>query len=103
MTGHIKNFTTWCIGTDYLKSLSQDQQDILFKTAEEAGLYNNDLQEKANGDYRQKLEDDGVEFTELTDEQLKQWIEAGKSFYDKGSEFGWSDGLYETTQKAMGK
>lgn len=103
MTGHIKNFTTWCIGTDYLKSLSQDQQDILFKTAEEAGLYNNDLQEKANGDYRQKLEDAGVEFTELTDEQLKQWIEAGKSFYDKGSEFGWSDGLYETTQKAMGK
>ena len=28
MTGHILNFTTWCIGTDYLNTLTQEQQDL---------------------------------------------------------------------------
>ena len=60
MTGHILNFTTWCIGTDYLNTLTQEQQDLLFKKCEEAGLYNNEKQEAANDDYRKKLEDAGV-------------------------------------------
>ena len=62
MTGHILNFTTWCIGTDYLNTLTQEQQDLLFKTCEEAGLYNNEKQEAANDDYRKKLEDAGADF-----------------------------------------
>ncbi len=103
MTGHIKNFTTWCIGTDFLNTLSQEQKDLLFTTGEEAGLYNNELQEAANDGYAQKLIDASVEITELTEEQLSEWKKAGESFYTKGSTFGWTDGLYETTQKAMGK
>ncbi len=103
MTGHIKNFTTWCIGTDFLNSLTDEQKEILFTTGEEAGLYNNELQEAANEDYAQKMIDAGVEITELTPEQIAEWKEAGKSFYEMGSTFGWSDGLYETTQAAMGK
>lgn len=51
----------------------------------------------------QKMTDAGVEITELTDEQVAEWKEAGQSFYEMGSTFGWSDGLYETTQAAMGK
>ena len=101
MTGHILNFTTWCIGTDYLNTLTQEQQDLLFKTCEEAGLYNNEKQEAANVDYRKKLEDAGVTFTELTDEERAQWKEASLSFYEKGSQFGWSDGLYDTVKAAI--
>ena len=101
MTGHILNFTTWCIGTDYLNTLTQEQQDLLFKTCEEAGLYNNEKQEAANEDYRKKLEDAGVTFTELTDEERAQWKEASLSFYEKGSQFGWSDGLYDTVKAAI--
>ena len=101
MTGHILNFTTWCIGTDYLNTLTQEQQDLLFKTCEEAGLYNNEKQEAANDDYRKKLEDAGVTFTELTDEERAQWKEASLSFYEKGSQFGWSDGLYDTVKAAI--
>lgn len=103
MTGHIKNFTTWCIGTSYLNTLTPEQQELLVKTGEEAGLYNNELQEAASDDYAQKLKDAGVEITELTEAQVSEWKEAARSFYDMGSTFGWSDGLYETTQAAMGK
>ena len=101
MTGHILNFTTWCIGTDYLNTLTEEQQELLFKTCEEAGLYNNEQVEAANSDYRQKLEDAGVTFTELTDEQRAEWKEASLSFYEKGSQFGWSDGLYDTVKSAI--
>ena len=29
MTGHIKNFTTWCAGTDWFTSLTEDQQALM--------------------------------------------------------------------------
>ena len=101
MTGHILNFTTWCIGTDYLNTLTPEQQELLYKTGEEAGLYNNEQQAAANDDYRKKLEEAGVTFTELTDEERALWKEASLSFYEKGSQFGWSDGLYDTVKAAM--
>ena len=41
--------------------------------------YNNEKQEAANDDYRKKLEDAGVTFTELTDEERAQWKEASLS------------------------
>ena len=103
MTGHIKNFTTWCIGTDFLNTLSAEQQELLYSTAEEAGLYNNELQEQADEEYRQMLVDAGVEITELTDDQLAEWKEAAQPFYEMGDTFGWSEGLYDTVQAAMGK
>ncbi len=103
MTGHIKNFTTWCIGTSFLNTLTPEQQELLKATGEEAGLYNNDLQTAANDEYAQMLTDAGVEIIELTEDQVSEWKAAGESFYELGSSFGWSDGLYETTQAAMGK
>ena len=101
MTGHILNFTTWCIGTDYLNTLTPEQQELLYKTGEEAGLYNNEQQAAANNDYRKKLEEAGVTFTELTEEDRALWKEASLSFYKKGSQFGWSDGLYDTVRAAV--
>lgn len=101
MTGHILNFTTWCIGTDYLNTLTPEQQELLYKTGEEAGLYNNEQQAMANDEYRKLLEDAGVTFTELTDEERAQWKEASLSFYEKGSQFGWSEGLYDTVKAAV--
>lgn len=103
LTAHIRNFTTWIIGTDYFNALSPEHQEILLSTAEEAGLYNNGLQETAVDEYKQKLISAGVTVTEMTEENIIAWKEAAKSFYDLGKKFGWSENLYETTQKAMGK
>ena len=82
-------------------SVTDEQKQILSECADEAGLYNNEKQEAANEDYRKKLEDAGVTFTELTDEERAQWKEASLSFYEKGSQFGWSDGLYDTVKAAI--
>lgn len=103
MTGHIKNFTTWCAGSDWFNSLTAEQQDLLVATGNEAGLYNNELQEAAIDGYKQKMIEAGVEITELTDDQMAEWQAAATSFYDLGAEFGWSEGLYATVKAAMGK
>lgn len=103
LTGHIKNFTTWVAGTTFLDTLTPEQRELLMSTAEEAGIHNNELQAEADEEYKQLMEDAGVTVTELTDEQLAQWRDAGRSFYELGDEFGWSEGLYETTQEAMGR
>lgn len=103
MTGHIKNFTTWCIGTDFLATLTPEQQELLFSTGEEAGLHNNELQQAANDGYAQQMRDAGVEITDLSAEQISEWKAAAASFYEMGSTFGWSENLYETTQAAMSK
>ena len=103
MTSHIKNFTTWVCGSDFFGTLTPEQQELLVSTAEEAGLYNNELQAEADDEYMQKLLDAGVTVTEMTDENLAAWKEKAQAFYEKGDQFGWSDGLYETARAAMGK
>lgn len=103
LTSHIKNFTTWVCGSDFFGTLTPEQQELLIATAEEAGVYNNTLQEAAVDEYMQKLVDAGVTVTEMTDENLAAWKEKAQAFYEKGDQFGWSEGLYETTRKAMGK
>lgn len=102
LDGHVKNFTTWVCSADFFNSLTKEQQELLVSTGEEAGLYNNDLQETAEADYLQKMKDEGVTVTELTDETRAQFKEAAKPFYELESKFGWSEGLYDTVREAMG-
>ena len=50
LDGHVKNFTTLVCGEKFWTSLTKEQQDMLVSTCEEAGLYNNELQKKAEQD-----------------------------------------------------
>lgn len=102
LDGHVKNFTTWVCSADFFDSLTKEQQDLLVSTGEEAGLYNNGLQVKAEADYLQKMEDEGVTITELTDKTRTEFKEAAQPFYEREAQFGWSKGLYDTVRKAMG-
>lgn len=102
LDGHVKNFTTWVCSADFFSGLTKEQQELLVSTGNEAGLYNNDLQASSEGEYLQKMKDEGVTVTEVSDEVLAQFKAAAAPFYEKGSTFGWSDGLYETVRKAMG-
>lgn len=102
LDGHVKNFTTWVTGTMLFDSLTPEQQELLVSTAEEAGLYNNDLVADVEAKDLQEMKDGGVTVTELTAENLAKFKEASQAFYEKGSTFGWSDGLYDTVLKAMG-
>ena len=56
----------------------------------------------ADADYLQKMKDEGVTVVDPSEDVLKAFKEKAQPFYDLGSEFGWSDGLYDTVKKAMG-
>jgi len=102
LDGHVKNFTTWVSGTIFFDSLTPEQQELLVSTGEEAGIYNNGLVDESTDEYLQLMIDEGVTVTEVTPDNMKKFIEASESFYEKGDAFGWSEGLYETVKKAMG-
>ena len=102
MDGHVKNFTTWVASADFFNTLTAEQQEIFVSAGEEAGIYNNEVQAAAESEYMKKMVAEGVTVTEVTEENMAKFKEASKSFYELGSKFGWSEGLFETVQAAMG-
>ena len=102
LDGHVKNFTTWVVSADWFNSLTEEQQTWLLETAEEAGEYNNEVQQAADAEYLQKMKDEGVTVVEPSEEVLAGFKEKAQPFYEMGADFGWSDGLYDTVKKAMG-
>lgn len=98
---HILAASMWICGEGFYSSLTEEDQKILSECADEAGLYNNELQDAAEEEARKMLEDADVEITTLTEEQKAAWVEAGQKFYGEASEqLGWSEGLYDTVKAA---
>ena len=103
LDGHVKNFTTLVMSNDLFNSLTPEQQEILVSTCEEAGVYNNELQQQSEQEYLQKMKDEGVTVVEPAEEVLEGFRQKAQPFYEQGKLFGWSDGLYKTVCEAMGK
>ncbi|MCD8364078.1 MAG: C4-dicarboxylate TRAP transporter substrate-binding protein [Lachnospiraceae bacterium] len=102
LDGHVLNSTTWVMSTDVFNSLTEEQQELLISTGEEAGLYNNTLLEESEDEYLQLMIDEGVTVVEPSEEVLEGFKEKAEAIWDYADEFGWSDGLYETVKEAMG-
>lgn len=102
LSGHVLNFTTWVCSDVWFDSLTEEQQTWLVETAQEAGVYNNELTEASEAEYLQMMEDEGVIVEDPSQEVLDGFREKSLSFYEQGDLFGWSDGLYETVRQAMG-
>ncbi len=102
LDGHVKNFTTWVVSADWFNSLTEEQQNWLVETAQEAGEYNNQVLQEAEQEYLQLMVDEGVTVVDPSEEVLEGFREKAASFYEMGDRFGWSDGLYDTVRKAMG-
>ena len=103
MDGHVLNFTNWVCSSMWFDGLTPEQQEALIETGKEAGVYNNQLQAEADDYYKGLMIEEGVTVVEPTEEVLQGFRDKAKAFYDLGSTFGWSDGLYETVCAAMGK
>ena len=103
MDGHVLNFTNWVCSSMWFDGLTPEQQEALIETGKEAGVYNNELQAEADEYYKGLMIDEGVTVVEPTEEVLEGFREKAKAFYELGSTFGWSDGLYDTVCAAMGK
>lgn len=103
LDGHVLNFTTWVCSADWFNSLTEEQQGWLVETGKEAGIFNNEVVDQEESNYLQMMKDEGVTVVEPTEEVLNGFREKAKAFYEMGSTFGWSDGLYDTVCAAMGK
>ncbi|MDR3258979.1 MAG: C4-dicarboxylate TRAP transporter substrate-binding protein [Fusobacteriaceae bacterium] len=98
LDAHVKNFTTLICGTIFFNTLTQEQQKVLFETGEEAGIFNNKLQENLTKEMLDKFKAEGVEIIEV---DIAKFKEKAKGFYEL-PEFTskWSKGLVEATDKA---
>lgn len=101
LDGHVLNFTTWICGTSFFNKLTPEQQKLLVSAAEEAGIFNNKLKETSDSEYLEKMKKEGVKVTEMTPESKAAFRKAAESFYSKGKQLGWSDGLYKRVKDAM--
>lgn len=96
---HVYNMAIWVCGSDMFNNLTEEQQKWLIESADQAGLYNNELQDKNAEEIRNALVNDyGVAFHECTKEDKESLISMCEPFYANGSAYGWSDGLYEKIQ-----
>lgn len=99
LDGHVKNFTTWVCGEDFFNSLTAEQQKILKETGDEAGIYNNEIQDKIAAETIEKLKSEGVEIIDINIDEFK---EKAMSFYEMPEITKmWSDNLYKTVKEAM--
>ena len=98
LDAHVKNFTTWLCGTTFFNSLTAEQQNILTQTGDEAGVFNNRLQENLTDETLAKFRAEGVEIIEIN---IVPFQNQAKQFYslpDFTSK--WSQGLYDTVSRA---
>ena len=85
----------------WFDSLTEEQQKALVETGHEAGVYNNELQSKANDYYLDLMKKEGVTVVEPDESVLEGFRTKAQDFYKEGALFKWSDGLYERVKEAM--
>lgn len=104
LDGHVLNFATWCTGTEFYNTLTDEQKEWLKKAGEEAGLYSQEQAEETDTAALEALKKAGVKVKELTAEEKQEFVKASMSFYeDSEITKNWSDDLYNTVRAAMGK
>jgi TRAP-type C4-dicarboxylate transport system substrate-binding protein len=101
LDAHVKNFTTWLCGTTFFNSLPPEQRQILVETGDQAGIFNNNLQNKLNEETLTKLRVEGVEVIQI---DMAAFQNQAKGFYSLPDFTSrWSPGLFDTVNRAMGK
>jgi tripartite ATP-independent transporter DctP family solute receptor len=98
LDGHVKNFTTWVCGMQFFNSLTAEQQKILIECGDEAGLYNNQLQNQQSEETIAKLKAEGVEIINV---DVAAFQAKARGFYDMPEiKAMFSPGLYDAVSKA---
>jgi tripartite ATP-independent transporter DctP family solute receptor len=102
LDGHILNATTWICGTKFWNSLTPAQQEFLKTTGDEAGLFNNQMQNDAVAKTVAAMKAEGVTIYEPTPAVKEEFRKAAEPFYSL-PEFAskWSPNLYNTVKAAM--
>ncbi|WP_345243155.1 TRAP transporter substrate-binding protein [Pontibacillus salipaludis] len=71
-THHIYSPFVFLMSKTFFDNLSEENQKIVKEAAEEAGKYERKLNREANEKYLKDLQEEGMEFTEITDEAREE-------------------------------
>lgn len=100
LDAHVRNFTTWLTAEATFQSLTPEQRDLIQSTGDEAGLFNNELQDQTYDEALASMIDGGVE---ILDVDLDAFRDKAQSFYEMPEIVKmWTPGLYDTVREAMG-
>jgi TRAP-type transport system periplasmic protein len=95
LDGHIKNITTFVVGSKFYDRLTAEQQKILVDSANEAGLYNNSIQVAKEKEAMQHLSAAGVTIYTPTSQEKADFQKAAEKFYSYPEiSARWAPGLY---------
>ncbi|MBF0707824.1 TRAP transporter substrate-binding protein [Alkalihalobacillus hwajinpoensis] len=75
-THHIYSPFVFLMSKSFYDGLTEDQQKIMKEAAVEAGKYERKLNREANDKYLQSLQDEGMEYTEITPEAREEMVKA---------------------------
>ncbi|SDM34171.1 DctP family TRAP transporter solute-binding subunit [Halarsenatibacter silvermanii] len=86
-TGHIYNPLVFMISEEFYNELPSDLQDVVIKSAEEAGIYQRELKRNMHEAAKEDLQDrDDTEVTVLTEEAREGFREAVEPVYENYEE-----------------
>ncbi|MCH4824738.1 MAG: DctP family TRAP transporter solute-binding subunit [Planococcus sp. (in: firmicutes)] len=83
LTGHVYAATALLINNDVYNDLPEDLQEIMTEAAEEFRTEQRILAQQQDGEFLDKLKEEGMQVNDLTDEQRNEFREAAKSVYTK--------------------
>ncbi|RDW22149.1 ABC transporter substrate-binding protein [Oceanobacillus arenosus] len=85
-THHIYTPFVFLVSKPFFDGLPAEYQEIVRSAAVEAGQYQREINREANEEYKQGLIDEGVEFTEMSEEAIAEMRDAVKPVVEEFSE-----------------
>ena len=101
LDGHVYNVTNLVVGVDFWNSLTPEQQKWLKESCDEAGAYQNQLQDQVEQELLKKFAEEGVTITEPSPEFKQQLVDASLKFYSLPDFSSWTPCLYDTVKANM--
>lgn len=98
---HIRQICLIICGMDFWNTLTDEQQDVIVQAAIEAGTSERDILDETAKETREKLEAEGVTFTNI---DRDEFVAATEAYYEACSkELGWSEGLRDVITGILDK
>lgn len=97
MTRHFMALTGFVIGKTYFDSLPSDIQKLLLDEFQNFGAQETKVAVQEEGNWKKKLEDEGVQF--VTDVDVKAFQDATKVVYTKFPD--WTPGVYDKVEQFL--
>jgi len=81
VSGHFFDFAGIWFNKEYFDDLPEDLQGVLLESGQEAVEYHRETYLKEEDEYLNKLEDEGMEINELTEDEIQKFQEAVEPVY----------------------